>query len=92
MNIVGQPILYFLGSSDVVSRIHFELLIVNMNEFHLKCLSKNGIFINHNFIKTSSTILLPLLNSGCGNTPAILSTTLSIFEDLNSRKAAFTML
>jgi hypothetical protein len=49
----------FLGSTSVVSRIHFELLLVNGLEFHLKCLSKNGIFINNNYTKMSSTTILP---------------------------------
>jgi hypothetical protein len=49
----------FLGTTSVISRIHFELLLVNGIEFHLKCLSKNGIFINNNYTKMSSTIVLP---------------------------------
>jgi hypothetical protein len=48
-----------LGSTSVVSRVHFELLLVNDIEFHLKCLSKNGIFINNNYTKMSSTTVLP---------------------------------
>ncbi|CAF3082531.1 unnamed protein product [Rotaria sp. Silwood2] len=48
-----------MGSTSVVSRIHFELLLVNGIEFHLKCLSKNGIFINNNYEKMSSTTILP---------------------------------
>ena len=47
------------GSTAVVSRIHFELLLINGIEFHLKCLSKNGIFINNNYAKMSSTTVLP---------------------------------
>lgn len=48
-----------LGSTAVVSRIHFELLLINGIEFHLKCLSKNGIFINNNYAKMSSITVLP---------------------------------
>ncbi|CAF3987097.1 unnamed protein product, partial [Rotaria sp. Silwood1] len=46
-------------SISVVSRIHFELLLINGNEFHLKCFSKNGIFVNNNYTKMSSTTILP---------------------------------
>jgi len=52
-------IFFFVGSTSVISRIHFELLLVNGIEFHLKCLSKNGIFINNNYTKMSSRIVLP---------------------------------
>ncbi|CAF1254240.1 unnamed protein product [Adineta steineri] len=48
-----------MGSTSVVSRIHFELLLVDNIEFHLKCLSKNGIFINNNYAKMFSTTVLP---------------------------------
>jgi hypothetical protein len=48
-----------MGSTAVVSRIHFELLLINGIEFHLKCLSKNGIFINNNYAKMSSINVLP---------------------------------
>ncbi|CAF5073449.1 unnamed protein product, partial [Rotaria magnacalcarata] len=46
-------------STPVVSRIHFELLLLNGSEFHLKCLSKNGIFVNNKYGKMSSTTILP---------------------------------
>lgn len=49
----------FKGSTSVVSRIHFEILLINGNEFHLKCLSKNGIFINNNFTPMSTSSILP---------------------------------
>ncbi|CAF1085796.1 unnamed protein product [Rotaria sordida] len=48
-----------MGSTAVISRIHFELLLINSIEFHLKCLSKNGIFINNNYAKMFSTTVLP---------------------------------
>ncbi|CAF1449004.1 unnamed protein product [Rotaria sp. Silwood1] len=48
-----------IDSISVVSRIHFELLLINGNEFHLKCFSKNGIFVNNNYTKMSSTTILP---------------------------------
>ncbi|CAF1237374.1 unnamed protein product [Rotaria magnacalcarata] len=48
-----------MGSTPVVSRIHFELLLLNGSEFHLKCLSKNGIFVNNKYGKMSSTTILP---------------------------------
>jgi hypothetical protein len=50
---------FFLGSTSVVSRIHFELILLNGTDFQLKCLSKNGIFINNNYLKMSSISVLP---------------------------------
>lgn len=49
----------FLGPTSVVSRIHFELILFNGTDFQLKCLSKNGIFINNNYLKVSSISVLP---------------------------------
>ncbi|CAF3507135.1 unnamed protein product [Adineta steineri] len=48
-----------MGSTSVVSRIHFELILINGSDFQLKCLSKNGIFINNNYTKMSSITTLP---------------------------------
>ncbi|CAF1025320.1 unnamed protein product [Rotaria sp. Silwood1] len=48
-----------MGSTSVVSRIHFELILVNGSDFQLRCRSKNGIFINNNYTKMSSITLLP---------------------------------
>jgi hypothetical protein len=42
-----------------VSRVHFELILINSTEFHLKCLSKNGIFINNNYTKLLATTIVP---------------------------------
>ena len=46
------------GFSSVISRIHFELILIDGTEFHLKCHSKNGIFINNNYAQMSSTTVL----------------------------------
>lgn len=48
-----------MGTTSLVSRIHFEILLTSGTDFHLKCLSKNGIFMNNNFIKTMATTVLP---------------------------------
>ena len=48
-----------VGLTSVVSRVHFELILINGNEFHLKCLSKNGLFINNNYTHVSSRTILP---------------------------------
>ncbi|CAF1098862.1 unnamed protein product [Adineta ricciae] len=48
-----------MGSGSVVSRSHFELILLNGTDFQLRCLSKNGIFINNNYTKDSSVTLLP---------------------------------
>ncbi|UJR27282.1 hypothetical protein I4U23_008577 [Adineta vaga] len=48
-----------MGSTSVVSRTHFELILINGIDFQLKCISKNGIFINNNYTKTSSLTILP---------------------------------
>jgi hypothetical protein len=50
---IKRIIFIFLGSTSVVSRVHFELILVNGTDFQLKCLSKNGIFINNNYLKMS---------------------------------------
>lgn len=51
--------IWFLGSTSVVSRTHFELNLLNGTDFQLKCLSKNGIFVNNNYLKNSSISILP---------------------------------
>ncbi|CAF1010458.1 unnamed protein product [Rotaria sordida] len=48
-----------MGSTSVVSRIHFELILVNGSDFQLRCRSKNGVFINNNYTKMSSITVLP---------------------------------
>ncbi|CAF5035171.1 unnamed protein product, partial [Rotaria magnacalcarata] len=48
-----------MGSTSVVSRVHFELILVNGTDFQLKCRSKNGIFVNNNYSKVSSITVLP---------------------------------
>lgn len=57
--IICKFLFYYLGSTSVVSRIHFELILLNGTDFQLKCLSKNGIFINNNYLKMSSISVLP---------------------------------
>ncbi|CAF0919870.1 unnamed protein product, partial [Didymodactylos carnosus] len=47
-----------MGASSVVSRVHFELYLIG-NEFQLKCIGKNGIFINTNYTKMGATTVLP---------------------------------
>ena len=47
------------GSTSLVSRVHFELLLVTGTDFQLKCLSKNGLFVNNNYMKMSATTVLP---------------------------------
>jgi hypothetical protein len=56
---ITKILFIFLGSTSVVSRIHFELILINGTDFQLKCLSKNGIFINNNYLKMSSISILP---------------------------------
>lgn len=48
-----------MGSTSVVSRTHFELILLNGTDFQLRCLSKNGIFVNNNYLKNSSISILP---------------------------------
>ena len=43
----------------MVSRTHFELILLNGTDFQLKCLSKNGLFVNNNYLKMSSISVLP---------------------------------
>ena len=52
-------LMYLPGSSSLISRVHFEILLLAGTDYQLKCLSKNGLFINSKYVRAAGASILP---------------------------------